>query len=238
MEEENAVWVCPAYRLIPESTTGEIMDDIDDFWKWVHRPDGLQAAVHTARPNLTVNLDRVALHGESAGGFLSLQSAFLIPHAKLKVVMAHFPTMHTDLEHEPLPLRSKDVPPGSEMDAAIDRYIKKLANTPGVIRTSSPWPEMGEFIFASFSTGRLKSLMGDDERMTLRYALSQSKDASVPPLWVAQGIQDLIVSLVLVYSSFAVTDMLMFLPGFEGVNRRGGSCNQGITSRYAFTLHG
>lgn len=195
MEEENALWVCPAYRLLPEATTGEIIDDIDDFWKWVHQPQGLQAAVHAARPNLTVNLDRVALHGESAGGFLSLQSAFLFPHAKLKVVMAHFPTMYTDLEHEPLPSRSKDVPPGSEADALIDKYIGDLPNNPGAVRTSSPWPEMADFIFATFNTGRLKSLLGDDERMTLRYALSKSKDVPLAPLWVAQGIQDLIVSL-------------------------------------------
>ncbi|KAK4215500.1 Alpha/Beta hydrolase protein [Rhypophila decipiens] len=196
VEQEQAIWVCPSYRLLPESTSGEILDDIDDFWKWVHHPasvsSGLQAAVNTVRPGLTLNLYRVALRGESAGGFLSLQTAFLYPHSKVKVVIAHFPIMYTDLEHDPLPARSKDVPPGSDADKLIDKYLEEVAKKPGQIRTVSPWPEMGEFLFATFGTGRLKSLTGDDERMTLRYAMSRAK--SLPPLWVAQGIQDPIVA--------------------------------------------
>ncbi|KAM7183573.1 Alpha/Beta hydrolase fold [Naviculisporaceae sp. PSN 640] len=196
VEQEQAIWVCPSYRLLPESSSGEILDDIDDFWKWIHHAGsgGFQEAVRSIRPNLTVNLDRIALHGESAGGFLSLQSAFLFPHAKLKVVMAHFPVMYTDLEHEPLPARSQDVPPGSEADKFIDRYLEEVAKNPGRMRTVSPWPEMGEFLFATFGTGRVKSLLGNDERMKLDYALSQAKE--VPPLWVAQGIQDPIVAKV------------------------------------------
>lgn len=195
VEQEQAIWVCPSYRLLPESSSGEILDDIDDFWKWMHRPGsgGFQEAIRSIRPNLTVNLNRIALHGESAGGFLSLQSALLFPHAKIKVVMAHFPIMYTDLEHDPLPARSKDVPPGSDADNFIDAYLEEVARNPGKIRTVSPWPEMGEFLFATFGTGRLKSLLGQDERMTLRYALSKAKE--VPPLWIAQGVQDPIVSM-------------------------------------------
>lgn len=107
--------------------------------------------------------------------------------------MAHFPTMYTDLEHDPLPARSKDVAPGSEADQLIDKYLEELAKNPGRVRSVSAWPEMGDFLFATFGTGRLKSLMGPDERVTLRYSLSKAKD--IPPLWVAQGIQDVIVSL-------------------------------------------
>jgi hypothetical protein len=81
----NAVIVSPDYRLFPESTPSDILEDIGHFWEWLYReyrdtgslggpgipgPDvdiGFceQDQFSTSSPRLDLN--RIAVNGESSG---------------------------------------------------------------------------------------------------------------------------------------------------------------------------
>ncbi len=62
----EAIVVSPNYRLLPESTGLEIMDDLSDFWKWTK--GGLQPLVSSnTEGQVEVDLSKILVQGESAG---------------------------------------------------------------------------------------------------------------------------------------------------------------------------
>jgi acetyl esterase/lipase len=184
---EGAIIVSPAYRLLPESNGSDIIDDIIDFWSWIHT--SLATRVAETWPHLTLDVDRAAAVGESAGGYLCLQSAFLLPAGTIKVVIAQYCALYSDIASwNPRPA---DGGP-AEARAFIDKYISSIP--PGGVRLSSPFPAMSELGFAMRDTGSWREWMGDDERTTLEYGLRTA--ASLPPLWIMQGTEDHIVSFI------------------------------------------
>lgn len=90
--KHNAILVCPDYRLRPEATLAEIVDDIRDFWVWVQ--DELPNALASASPPAEVDLDNIALTGESAGGHLAVESALLaMTRNPLRIVIPMYPAL-------------------------------------------------------------------------------------------------------------------------------------------------
>jgi len=57
------------YRLAPETKVPEIIEDVQDAWKWV-RGEGPK--------RFGIDPDRIATTGESAGGYLTLMSGFFL----------------------------------------------------------------------------------------------------------------------------------------------------------------
>ncbi|KAK4238540.1 Alpha/Beta hydrolase protein [Achaetomium macrosporum] len=188
----NSILLCPAYRFIPESRAVDILDDVSDFWTWLHAH--LPAEITARYPHLAPDLTRVVASGESAGGYLALQSALQFNRtAKLRAAMAQYPALFPDLPG--FSARPEGVPGQSQFDAVVDDAIKSAkANNGSVIRTSSPWPAKVDLLVAVFSTGRLAELYGEDPegRLTLGYALAQAEEVP-PPIWVIQGTEDTIV---------------------------------------------
>jgi acetyl esterase/lipase len=184
-EIENAIVVSPAYRLLPEAKGGDILDDVKDFWTWVR--SSLPSKIAERWPHISLDVDRAAVFGESAGGYLSIQSAFLCPEANIKLIMPQYGAMFPDINE----YSAKPSPHLSESNSAIDTYLKNMK--PGAIRSLSPYPTFGPFVGAVAITGRYRELLGDDERLTLDYGLKSIK--SLPAIWVAQGTDDPIVSL-------------------------------------------
>ncbi|KAK3352529.1 Alpha/Beta hydrolase protein [Lasiosphaeria hispida] len=186
-----AIFVSPAYRLVPDATGGQTLDDVQDFWGWLHAsfPKELQAKF----PHLAPDLTRIAAVGESAGGFLSIQSALLFNEdAQIKAILAAYPAMYPDIAS--YNQRPAEVDPGA--DAVVSEYLAKVRGD-GVkptVRVSSPWPELQDVLEAMGKTGRHRELLGDDERLTLGYALR--KAGKMPPIWVIQGSEDFLVPKV------------------------------------------
>jgi acetyl esterase/lipase len=176
--------VSPAYRLLPEANGSDILEDLKDFWGWVHK--SLPAFIAEKWPGLTVDLGRTATIGESAGGYLALQSASLFPLANIKAVMAQYCAIYPDIEWYPRPSS-----PPAEATAFVEDYLSNIK--PGAIRLSSPFPAMLDFGGALKQTGRHREFMGDDERLTINYCLRTTQ--KMPPIWIMQGIEDSIVSL-------------------------------------------
>ncbi|KAK3369350.1 hypothetical protein B0T24DRAFT_681371 [Lasiosphaeria ovina] len=74
--------------------------------------------------------------------------------------------------------------------ASISEYLSNIK--PGTFRVSSPSPEYRGLFQAAFNTGRYRDLLRGDRHMRIREALRKAKD--VPPIWIAQGVNDRITS--------------------------------------------
>lgn len=182
-ENHNAVIISPSYRLMPEANGADILDDLKDFWAWVHKD--LVSLVKSKWSHITINLDKIAVWGESAGGYLSLQSAFLFPEANIKAVMPQYCCMYTDLvEYQN---GAVDDP---EARALLDKFVAVLK--PGSIRVSSPFPENLNLVLAINKTRRHLEFFGSDERLSLGHALQVAE--KIPPIWVMQGTEDRLMS--------------------------------------------
>lgn len=117
---------------------------------------------------------------------LALQSAFLWPETRIKLVLAQHCAFDLDsFAFSPRPLY---VPEAAS--ASISEYLSNIK--PGTFRVSSPSPEYRGLFQAAFNTGRYRDLLRGDRHMRIREALRKAKD--VPPIWIAQGVNDRIVS--------------------------------------------
>jgi acetyl esterase/lipase len=82
--EKNIIIVTPDYRLLPECHVSDILDDVEDIWKWVNKDAkstngslageekwpqaGLKGCVERMTNNKSsVDLGRIMVSGESAG---------------------------------------------------------------------------------------------------------------------------------------------------------------------------
>jgi acetyl esterase/lipase len=182
----GAVIVDPAYRLIPEGTGADIIDDQRDFWTWLHS-GAFVAGVKSLYPNVTPDLDRIASSGESAGGYLVIQSALLFGElSKVKVVMPQYGATFTDIDTYN-PGWPNEVTP--EQHKLLDDYI---AEHKGEIRLGTRFPWHPELVMAIRNVGGIRRMMGDDPRCKLAECLRLAD--RVAPMWFVQGADDPIVS--------------------------------------------
>jgi acetyl esterase/lipase len=87
----SAIIVTGDYRLLPKSTGADIYEDVSDFWDWI-RTD-LQPFLSSTRPGVEADLDKVLVHGESAGGTISMVSAFSQARGFIKAVIPMYPAI-------------------------------------------------------------------------------------------------------------------------------------------------
>lgn len=66
-ERSDAIIVSPNYRLLPEATGDDILQDINDFWNWLHEGGLSECLKMAGYVDLTVELSQLLLLGESAG---------------------------------------------------------------------------------------------------------------------------------------------------------------------------
>ncbi|KAA8647162.1 hypothetical protein EYZ11_003865 [Aspergillus tanneri] len=92
-KKHHAVIASANYRLMPESTSPEIFQDIEDFWTWLHSSTAAEILSPT-----TVDLTRVITAGESAGGLLSISLALAHPD-EIRAATASYPMVDVAAPH-------------------------------------------------------------------------------------------------------------------------------------------
>ncbi|RMZ82862.1 hypothetical protein DV737_g1898, partial [Chaetothyriales sp. CBS 132003] len=88
-ERHSAIIVSPDYRLIPEANSNDVLEDVEDSWKWVQTKLAPFLEPKTGgrvRPDPS----RIVTAGESAGGYLSL--VLSLSHAdQIRATTAAYP---------------------------------------------------------------------------------------------------------------------------------------------------
>lgn len=98
--KHNAVYVSPDYRLLPEAAgVEEVLDDIDDLWKWIAQT---LPSIVSMEHGIEVDLGRIFVTGDSAGGYLALQSGLSHSQSKdlrIRAVVPAFPMLDLRAPH-------------------------------------------------------------------------------------------------------------------------------------------
>ncbi|KAJ5116551.1 hypothetical protein N7456_000899 [Penicillium angulare] len=155
-ETHGAIIISPNYRLMPEATGVQILEDMDDFWTWLHS-DTLRDIL--ASHNVELDLDRVITAGESAGGLLSLYLTFTYPD-QIRAATTAYPLLSWD---EPAILL--DHPNPTAPESFIDEYIAKM--------------QPGEYVSADidYQRGHLSSVIHQHKRGPALYTRDSENTA-------------------------------------------------------------
>lgn len=162
--KHDAIFVVPDYRLIPEAAGLDILEDVADFWTWTR--EALPGLLAELAPGIETDLSDVAVMGESAGGYLAIQSALLHPEIKLRAVIAAYPVLDVTSPFftEAYPKTLFDVTPAMLPPSLVDEHIAKIA--PGaVVADAAPFPERNGLAIAIVQTGRYLEMLGGDARL-------------------------------------------------------------------------
>ncbi|CAF9919935.1 MAG: hypothetical protein ALECFALPRED_001378 [Alectoria fallacina] len=141
----HALKTTPDYRLLPEANGAEVLDDIEDFWRWLHDTLPTLTTTWNASPDLT----RLACTGQSAGGYLAVQSALLFPElSQIKVLASMGGSLHTDIPDCRIPgprvILGRKPPPPGKAESIVRTYLRNIK--PQTVRTSGNVVDMWEFL--------------------------------------------------------------------------------------------
>ena len=93
----GAVIVSANHRLMPEADGSNIMEDVEDVWRWLHESLPSYLDEQTAG-RIKPDLSRIITAGESAGGYLSIQLALNHPD-QIQAVTAQYPMADMRSKH-------------------------------------------------------------------------------------------------------------------------------------------
>lgn len=92
-----AVILSPNYRFLPEATSLDILDDIEDFWTWLHSSE-LADLLSSGPAPTQLDLSRIITAGDSAGGLLSILLALSHPD-EIRAATAAYPMLDLRSPH-------------------------------------------------------------------------------------------------------------------------------------------
>ncbi|KAF2807641.1 alpha/beta-hydrolase [Mytilinidion resinicola] len=197
-----AVIVAPNYRLLPEHSGADVLADLADFWAWLH--GALPALLSSKAEGVTADLDRLLVAGESAGGWLALQSVYSLPAGTIKAMHLPYPMS------QPLPGGNKKEMMGMSLPdaAAVEAWLAAIK--PGVVVSSAAPPaRLLEGLALMQQPGRRTQFLGEGKRFNPYEGLD---DATwFPRTWVIHGADDEVVSVD--YSVQLVEKLDRLFPG-------------------------
>ncbi|KAG0650486.1 Non-reducing polyketide synthase [Hyphodiscus hymeniophilus] len=186
----SAIMIAPNYRLMPESTGLEILSDIQDFWTWMQ--NDLTLYLKGIGSDVIPDYEKVLAHGESAGGYLAIQSALTRPDF-IKAVIAAYPMIFVDspwytVPWNPNPQTGAPLVPKKVLDDHITAMPKDKIFT-GVFP-----PDRMVLVLAALHSGEISGLIGTDDALFPAKLLEKAKDGQrMPFLFLLHGIEDNLV---------------------------------------------
>ncbi|KAJ5606853.1 hypothetical protein N7537_003472 [Penicillium hordei] len=189
----GAIIVAPDYRLLPEVSGKDILEDMDDFWHWVHSSQFAETIKDASDGHVTPDLDRLLVAGESAGGYLTMQLALSYP-SEIRAVIAAYPVLDVKSKFytEAYPKPILGVP--NFPNEIIEEHISAMraAPSPTVITAANP-PDRLKLAFSVFQNGRLLEFLGSEDNlfpMNRVENLAAAGNLKLPPTFIFHGKQD------------------------------------------------
>jgi acetyl esterase/lipase len=135
--------------MLPESSGVEILADVDDFWKWLHTSEVTSMLSALPTP-IELDLDRILLTGESAGGLLSVYLALTFPD-EIRSAIASYPMFNQDGSVDGVvPTRQADE---TAPESLVIDHLQNIKS--GEVVSSSVNPSRFALAFASIAHDKL-----------------------------------------------------------------------------------
>ncbi|KAL4978839.1 Alpha/Beta hydrolase protein [Aspergillus desertorum] len=193
----NAIIVSPNYRFMPQATGLEIYDDIEDFWAWLRSP-ALQELLARHETPTEIDLERILVDGESAGGLLSVNTS--LAHApEIRATIALYPTLDPSSPDFVKP-RTDLLPFGQHLPETLINEVLDPVCDGGPV-SSLVAPEYVPVMCAAIQYGRLGEWYArgseESERRNLLYPVRRLAEPEVQipvgGITIIQGKQDSVV---------------------------------------------
>lgn len=218
--QQGAVIISPNYRLLPEATSAQIYEDIEDFWKWVHSP-ALAALLANHSTPTKLDLSRILTAGESAGGLLSVYLALAHPE-EIRAATAAYPWV--DPVSEGFTSPRAEPPFGQHIPESIIPEVMKTLKI-GTAESSLISEDRLKFMLAAVEHGQLGSMYAHGSEGVPRerlYPMARLEQPGIKiprgGIAVIHGRQDSVVPLGDVETFVAsAREITRGLPGNEGV---------------------
>jgi len=193
LHRNNAIAILPNYRLTPEHTGDEIIEDVADFWSWFRC--SLPTYIASKDPSVSLDFSKVLVHGESAGGWCALQSILILPQHAIKACLVQYPVLCA------FPTSPDETPMGEAIPSKKELAEFLAGIVPGTVVSSSIPParcwlatmlrayrRWGEFF------GTEKHLMPDTriedaEFFVPTYIIHGEDDSVVPVKWSHEFVE-------------------------------------------------
>ncbi|KIW36497.1 uncharacterized protein PV06_11264 [Exophiala oligosperma] len=197
----GAVLVSPNYRLMPESTGSDILEDMDAFWCWLRHGGVDDILEQGGYQYLRIDLDRTLLVGESAGGYLAMQLA-LSYHGQVRGLIAAYPMLDIIDRHYTEPYSKPIIKVANRPIEVLECHLETLraarAEGRNPVVTEADPPDRMELSFCIVQNGRYLDFFGTGPRGLFpmdRITDSQDADAAsegaeLPPMFIFHGEQD------------------------------------------------
>ncbi|OHE99306.1 hypothetical protein CORC01_05347 [Colletotrichum orchidophilum] len=188
----SAVIVSPNYRLLPESTIDELLEDIEDHWTWVQKelPSFVKKETDS---RVSVDIGRILTAGDSAGGYLSVMTG--LSHAKdIRAVTAAFPSI--DLADAHYMEKPKGPVFGLQLPQSIvDDHFEKIRKGEAPVPISNDRNlERGLFLFANFQHGGFPKIFPSEKKQLFPFErLRAGERFPRGGVFVWQGADDSVV---------------------------------------------
>jgi acetyl esterase/lipase len=186
MLRNNAITVLPNYRLTPEASGADILEDLADFWSWFN-DKSVDKYLASQDVNVALDYEHLLVSGESAGGYMALQSGLTRPEGEIKAILAQYP-MTIDCRRSPEHLTMGMKPPSREW---LDEKLATLK--PGAI-VSSVHPfttDRSALPMALNAHGRFNEFFGEGKGLWPITAVDAVK--SLPPTTIFHSAGDSVV---------------------------------------------
>jgi acetyl esterase/lipase len=186
LHRNNAIVVSPNYRLVPEHTGTDVLQDLSDFWTWFH-DGGLTAYLSSQNVDVQLDFDHVLASGDSAGGYMALMSGLLQPRGSIKAILAQYP-MTDSLKMKPSDFFGVLSSPPETLVAEHMKSVKQ-----GVVVSSCAPPDRVQLSYVLSASGQYLDFFGNDKSMWPIHLLEEKK--WVPPTWIHHGDVDAVVDI-------------------------------------------
>ncbi|KKA18704.1 hypothetical protein T310_7345 [Rasamsonia emersonii CBS 393.64] len=156
-EKHSAIIVSANYRLLPESTGLDTLEDVEDLWSWLHSSQLARILASQPRRPLELDLSRILTAGDSAGGLLSLSLALSHPD-EVRATIVAYPLIDVD---DPAFAVGSSTPmfhltEDDSSESMVDQYVYSIK--PGTVVSSASPPKRMDLFGAVIQEGKFQEL--------------------------------------------------------------------------------
>lgn len=184
MHRNNAITVLPNYRLAPEASGADILEDLADFWSWFN-DKGVDKYLASQNVSIDFGYEHLLVSGDSAGGYLALQSGLTRPKGEIKAILVQYPMTNHARRSPDDAMLGMQTPSREWLDEKIAALVK-----PGAI-VSSAHPDATErsgLSMAMNAYGRFIEFFGEEKRLWPITAVESVK--FLPPTTIFHATSD------------------------------------------------